>query len=281
MQITTRLDNVSIFVLAEKRMAGIVHDWWIGPPEAERQAVMAAGISTLEVLLKTQFVPEPIDEKKQIVIDLTRMELKDLKFLGTFGQDFMAKVYKTNLSNDSTRKVAFISKILGNLRDLIFKGLKIQGKSIDQIYWIDLLLKYQEKVKYLCWEKQEHDIMPSAKVYRTALPWTPFRKGKKTRRYDRFKPKRVANPEKPFKNFRFLKERRQPRKNNNCCFVCKQEGHFARRCPNSSSNKFKACVDIEEFLDDWSVVESQEDLSDVYILIDASLTEEEENVEFV
>jgi len=42
----------------------------------------------------------------------------------------------------------------------------------------------------------------------------------------------------------------------------------------------KACVDIEEFLDDWSVVESHEDLSDVYILIDASLTEDEESPEF-
>lgn len=36
MHVTTKLDNVSILVLAEKRMAGIVYDWWRGPPEAER-----------------------------------------------------------------------------------------------------------------------------------------------------------------------------------------------------------------------------------------------------
>jgi len=53
-------------ILAEKRMAGIVFDWWMGGTEAERAAVMEAGLSTLEVLLKTQFVPEPADEKKKI-----------------------------------------------------------------------------------------------------------------------------------------------------------------------------------------------------------------------
>lgn len=53
MQLTTKLDNVSIFVLEEKRMARIVYDWWIGPPESEQQAVVATGLSTLEEILKT------------------------------------------------------------------------------------------------------------------------------------------------------------------------------------------------------------------------------------
>jgi len=73
--------------------------------------VIAARLSTLEALLKTQFVPEPIDEKKQRITNLTRMKLKDLKFLDQFGQDFMAKICKANLSNDSTQKVAFLSKL--------------------------------------------------------------------------------------------------------------------------------------------------------------------------
>ena len=80
MQVVSRLDNISIFALAEKRMAGIVYDWWMGPSEEERMNVAAAGLATLELLLKTQFVPEPADEKKKIITDLARMELKDVKF---------------------------------------------------------------------------------------------------------------------------------------------------------------------------------------------------------
>ena len=50
--------------LAEKRMMGIVYDWWMGTFDEERRAVMEAGLATLELLLKTQFVPEPVDERK-------------------------------------------------------------------------------------------------------------------------------------------------------------------------------------------------------------------------
>jgi len=134
MQVTTKLDKMSIFVLAEKRMAGIVYDCWIGPPKSERQVVIIAGLSTLEVLLKTQFVLEPIDEKKQIITDLARMELKDLKYLEAFGQGFMAKVYKENLSNDSVQKISFLSKLPRNLGDLISKDIELQRKTVDQIY---------------------------------------------------------------------------------------------------------------------------------------------------
>lgn len=81
------------------------------------------------------------------------MELKDLKYLQAFGQDFMAKVYKENLSNDSVQKISFLSKLLGNLGDLISKDIELQSKTIDQIYWIDILFRCQEKVKYLCWKK--------------------------------------------------------------------------------------------------------------------------------
>ena len=103
--------------------------------------VAASGLATLELLLKTQFVPEPEDEKKQTITDLTRMELKDIKFLDQFGNDYMAKVYKANLTNDSTQKISFLSKLPGNLGDLIMKDLEVQGKKIEQTYWVDLLLR--------------------------------------------------------------------------------------------------------------------------------------------
>ena len=139
MQVVSRLDNISIFALAEKRMAGIVYDWWMGPSEEERMNVAAAGLATLELLLKTQFVLEPVDEKKQIITDLARMELKDLKFLDQFVNDYMSKVYKANLTNDSTQKISFLSKLPSNLGDLIMKDLEVQGKKIEQTYWIDIL----------------------------------------------------------------------------------------------------------------------------------------------
>ena len=141
MQVVSRLDNISIFALAEKRMDGIVYDWWMVPTEGERMHVAAAGLATLELLLRTQFVLEPVDEKKRIIIDLTRMELKDLKFLDQFGNDYMAKIYKANLTNDPTQKISFLSKLPGNLGDLIMKDLEVQGKKIDQTYWIDLLFR--------------------------------------------------------------------------------------------------------------------------------------------
>jgi len=92
------------------------------------------------------------------------------------------------------------------------------------------------------------------------------------------RPKRVANPKKPFKKYRYLKKRRNP-KRDNACFVCKQEGHYARKCPKNAPSKLKACVDIEDFVDNWSVVDSQDEVSDVYILTDASLSENEEEFE--
>lgn len=110
------------------------------------------------------------------------------------------------------------------------------------------------------------------------LPWTPFKKEKKTNRYAKFKPKRVSNPRKLFRKCKVLKKTSKPR-NNNCCFICKKEGHFARKCPQNSSSKLKACIDIEEFQDDWSIVESKDDISDVYILTKISDAEEEECVQ--
>jgi len=92
-------------------MTGIVYDWWMGPSEEERRAVMEARLSTLELLLKTQFVPEPVDEKKQLITYLSRMELKDLKYFDQFSKDFMAKVFKANLSNDVAQKISFFFKI--------------------------------------------------------------------------------------------------------------------------------------------------------------------------
>jgi len=177
------------------------------------------------------------------------MELKDLKHLDQFGKEFMARVFKANLFNDLAQKIAFLSKLRGNLGDLIMKVLEIQMKSLDQIYWVDLPFRVSENVKYLCWQKKAHDITPSFDVCRSVFPWTPFKTKKKSKRYGKYKPKRVSNPKKPFRKFRFLKKRTKPI-NNSCCFICKKEGHFARKCPQKSSSKLKACVDIEEFQDD-------------------------------
>lgn len=66
MQVVSKLDNIYIFLLAEKRMTGIVHGWWMGPSEEERRNFASMGLSTLELLLLTQFVPEPADEKKNL-----------------------------------------------------------------------------------------------------------------------------------------------------------------------------------------------------------------------
>ena len=128
---------------------------------------------------------------------------------------------KSNLSNDSFQKSSFLSILPGNLGDLISKDTELQRKTIDQIYWIDLLFRCQEKVKYLCWKKQAHDITPSANVCCAILPWTPFKKRRKHKKYGKFKTKKIANPKRPFKNFRFLKKRKQLRTKNNCCFICK------------------------------------------------------------
>lgn len=198
-------------------MTGIVYDWWMGPSEEERRAVKEAGLSTLEILLKTQFVPELVDEKKQLITDLSHMDLKDLKHLDQFSKDFMAKVFKGGLTNYVAQNFSFLSRLLGNLGDLVMKYLDMQNKRLDQIYWVDLLFIIFEKVKYLCWQKKAHDITPSSDVCKQILPWTPFKKKKKTRRYGRFKPKRVSNPKKPFRKFKFLKRRKKPR-NNNCFF---------------------------------------------------------------
>ena len=52
-------------------------------------------------------MPEPVDEKKQLIIDLSRMELNDLKYFHQFSKDFMAKVFKANLSNDVAENFLF------------------------------------------------------------------------------------------------------------------------------------------------------------------------------
>lgn len=273
MQVVSKLDNYSIFLLAEKRMVSIVYDWWMGGTDEERRNAAASGLATLEFLLLTQFVPEPVDEKKQLIIDLTRMELKDLKDLNHFGNDYMSKVYKANLTNDSTQKISFLSKLPRNLGDMIMKDLEVQGKKIDQTYWIDLLFRCQEKVKYLCWQKQIHDVSPNLNVCFSVLPWTPFKK-RRSKRYGKYRPKRVANPRRPFRKFKYIKKRKQP-KRDNACFICKQEGHFARKCPKSLSSELKACIKFEDFVDNWSVVDSQDEVSNVYILTDASLSDNE------
>lgn len=104
-----------------------------------------------------------------------------------------------------------------------------------------------------------------------------FRRRNQKKKFGRFKPKKISNPKRPFRKFKFKKKRNRPR-NKNCCFICKQEGHCARKCPNSSSSKLKSYFEIEEFKVDWSIVCSEDDVSDVYILTDAS---EEENNEIV
>ena len=92
------------------------------------------------------------------------MELKDIKFLDHFGNDYMEKIYKANLTNDSVQKISFLSKLTGNLGDLITKDLEVQGKKIEQTYWIDLLFRCQEKVKYLYWKNKAQDFSPGLDV---------------------------------------------------------------------------------------------------------------------
>ena len=117
----------------------------------------------------------------------------------------MAKVFKAKLSNDSVQKISFLSKLPGNLGDMILKDLEVQTKTIDQIYWIDLLLRCTEKIKYLCWQKKASEFSPGLDVYRSALPWTPFKK-RRSKRYGKFRPKRVAHPRRPFKKYKYLKK---------------------------------------------------------------------------
>ena len=62
------------------------------------------------------------------------MVLKDLRKLPQFGSEFMGKVYKAKLVNDTTQKIAFLSKLPGNLGDMIMKDLDDQKKTLDQIY---------------------------------------------------------------------------------------------------------------------------------------------------
>ena len=124
----------------------------------------------------------------------------------------MAKVFKANLSNDTAKKISFLSKLPGNLGHLIMKDLDVQNNKIDQIYWVDLLFRCTEKVKNLCWKKKAHDITPSSDVCRTMLPWTPLKKKKKTKRYGKFRPKQVSNPRKPFKKFNFFKKEKETKK---------------------------------------------------------------------
>ena len=143
------------------------------------------------------------------------MELKGLKLLDQFGHEYMTKVYKANLTNDAAQKIAFLSKLPGNLGDLRMKDLENQRKIIDQIHWIDLLLRCVKKVKYLCWQKKTQDLSPSNAVCRNVLPWTPLKnKKRRNKRYGKYKPRRVANPKKPYPKYRFVKKRRFPKKSN-------------------------------------------------------------------
>ena len=183
-------------------MPGIVYDWWMSGSEAERHAIAQLGLHTLETLLRTQFVPEPQDIKKQILLDLARMSLSDLKKFPDFSYDYMTKVYKAGLMNDTPQKIAFLSKLPANLGDMVLKDIEQSGKIIEQIYWVDLIFRIEEKIKYLCWQKTVHNLSPSQAVCKEVLPWTKFRKSRKgprrSKRYGKYKIKRVANPRKHF-----------------------------------------------------------------------------------
>ena len=126
------------------------------------------------------------------------MVCTDLKRLPQFGQEFMTKVYKVGLMNDQTQKISFLSKIPGNLGDMVMNDIKTQQKTLNQIYWIDLLFRCKEKVKYLCWQKTVHDLNPSIFVCKEVLPWTKFKGKRRThrrpKRYGKYKVKRIANP---------------------------------------------------------------------------------------
>ena len=46
----------------------------------------------------------------------------------------MSKVFKANLFNDSTKKFHFLSKLPGNLGDLIMNDLDVQNKNINFLF---------------------------------------------------------------------------------------------------------------------------------------------------
>ena len=89
------------------------------------------------------------------------MSLSDLKKFLDFSHDYMTKVYKAGLMNDTPQKIAFLSKLPANLGDMVLKDIEQSGKIIEQIYWVDLIFRIEEKIKYLCWQKTVHNLSPS------------------------------------------------------------------------------------------------------------------------
>lgn len=63
------------------------------------------------------------------------------------------------------------------------------------------------------------------------------------------------------------------------CFNCKKKGHFVAKCPKNTSSKLKKCMEMDEFVDNWSVVDSEDECSNVYILSETEDTVEEEGLD--
>ena len=100
----------------------------------------------------------------------------------------------------------------------------------------------------------------------------------KKRHFGKYKIKHVANLRKPFPKYRYIKRRNAPVKYG-CCFICKKKGHFAAKCPKNTSSKLKKCMEMDEFVDNWSVVDSEDECFDVYILSETEDTVAEEGID--
>lgn len=73
------------------------------------------------------------------MVDLARMELKDAKHLDEYSREYFRLVMTTELRNDLITKVTYLSKLPNNIGDLVLKYLEEKGKSLQTIYWVDLI----------------------------------------------------------------------------------------------------------------------------------------------
>jgi len=154
------------------------------------------------------------------------MEVKDAKHLDEYSREYFRLVMTIELSSDLMTKVTYLSKLPNNIGDLVLKDLEEKGKSLQTIYWVDIINHCKQKLKYLYWQKNAQEIAtkPSQECCKELLPWTPIRKKHhKKRRYGKYKVRRVANPKKPFPKYRYFK-RRNALVKSGCCFICKRKG---------------------------------------------------------
>jgi hypothetical protein len=112
--------------------------------------------------------------------DLSIMRLDKSKYINEFCQQYFKLVIRLKLTNDFMTKVTYLSKISNNIGDLVRKYYDEKDTSLNKVYWIDLLQKCYEKLKYLCWMKNaQESTSPSLECCIEVIPWTPLNSKKK------------------------------------------------------------------------------------------------------